>query len=102
MDIFNLFSKDACSLEWTWDEYFEKKGERSPGSVPISNEALLFLVFDALPYGKTASVLICHYIQTVLISFWSSGYLQKKLTPQFPQYHFVNMKGGIGALKKQA
>ncbi len=55
MDIFDLFSKDACSLggkgslAWTWKEYHKKKGDDNvvlvdminhpvPGSVPISNE----------------------------------------------------------------
>ncbi|EKD63724.1 MAG: hypothetical protein ACD_51C00224G0021 [uncultured bacterium] len=105
MDIFGLFNKDACSLggkgsiEWTWDEYYKNKDDHVvlvdminhpvSGSVPVSNE-----LFDGRYPDGTYFVLYCH-------SGGSSGFLQKKLSPQFPQYHFVNMKGGIGAYSPQ-
>lgn len=109
MDIFNLFSKDACSLggtgslAWTWEDYYVNRdklkadgtqvvlvdmiGHTVPGAVPISNE----LFQGEYPDG-TYFVLYCH-------SGGSSGFLQKELTPKLPQYHFVNMMGGIGAYR---
>lgn len=106
MNVFDLFSQDACSLgghgslKWSWEEYYEKKAELEAegkkvilvdminkpveGSVPISNE-----LFDGKYPDGTYFVLYCH-------SGGSSGFLQKKLTPQFPQYNFINMAGGIG------
>ena len=106
MDVFKLFSKNACSLggkdseQWTWQEYYQKKqelekrgmkvilvdmiGQPVQGSVPISNE----LFENKYPDG-TYFVLYCH-------SGDSSGFLQKKLAKQFPQYHIINMTGGIG------
>ena len=111
MNVFDLFSQDACSLgggdslKWTWDEYREKRKELEaddvqvvlvdmikhpvPGSVPISNE----LFAGEYPDG-TYFALYCH-------SGGSSGFLQKKLTLQFPQYKFVNMAGGIGAYQAE-
>lgn len=106
MDIFKLFDENACSLggkdslAWTWAEYYKKKkelekdgtkvmlvdmiGQPVDGSVPISNE--LF----AGDFGKgTYFVLYCH-------SGGTSGFMQKKLSSEFSQYHFVNMRGGIG------
>ncbi len=107
MNVFDLFDKNACSLggggslKWSWAEYYETRkkleeegetvvlvdmiGHPVPGSVPISNE----LFAGQYPDG-TYFVLYCH-------SGGSSGFLQKQLTPKFPQYSFVNMAGGIGA-----
>ncbi len=99
-----MFDANACSIHgggslgWTWEEYFEKKktlgkkvilvdmiGEPVEGSVPISNE----LFAKKHPEG-TYFVLYCH-------SGGTSGMMQKKLTPMFPEYTFVNLLGGIGA-----
>jgi rhodanese-related sulfurtransferase len=55
-------------------------------ALPISNE-----MFTSGKYPKdTYFVLYCH-------SGWSSGYVQKQLKPQLPQYNFVNMDWGIMA-----
>ncbi|HLD21648.1 MAG TPA: hypothetical protein VJB65_02005 [Patescibacteria group bacterium] len=109
MDIFSFFTKNSCSIEgknsvvWTWQEFETKKAEMEkegkqvilvdmiadpiPGSVPISNE----LFQNKYPDG-TVFALYCH-------SGGTSGMMQKKLTPLFPQYTFINMKGGIGAYR---
>lgn len=104
MDIFDHFNPNACDISgmkgaksWTWKEYFFHK-EKNPkdiilvdmishpveGSVPISNE-----IFQESKKGSIF-VLYCH-------SGASSGMLQKKLTPIFPQYSFINLTGGISA-----
>ena len=99
-----MFNPNACSLDgggaigWTWQEYFEKKkelgdkvvlvdmiGHPVDGSTSISNE----LFNEKHPKG-TYFVLYCH-------SGGSSGSMQKRLTPKFPDYKIVNMIGGIGA-----
>jgi rhodanese-related sulfurtransferase len=112
MDIFSMFNPNACSIggrdgavSWNWEQYFENKktleseGKKVilvdminhpvEGSVPISNE-----IFDTSvnPEG-TYFVLYCH-------SGGSSGALQKQLTPQLPEYVFVNLVGGIGMYPK--
>jgi len=103
MDINNMYDPNACSIfgggatSWTWDEYFKKKellGDKVilvdminhpvEGSVKISNK----LFAENHPKG-TYFVLYCH-------SGGSSGFVQKQLTPQLPDYHFVNLMGGIG------
>jgi len=111
MNVFDLFSTAACSLggagslKWSWEEYYQKCKElkaedvsvvlvdmiKHPvsGSVPISNE----LFAGEHPDG-TYFALYCH-------SGGSSGFLQKKLTVQFPKYNFVNMAGGIGAYQPE-
>jgi len=100
MNILDMFSKEACSLDgggsigWSWTEYFEKKkemgdsrvlvdmiGQPVKGSIPISNES---------HPKRICFVLYCH-------PSGSSGVLQKHLSPQFPHYTFVNLLGGIGA-----
>lgn len=106
MGIMDMFSPDACNISgmhgatsWNWEQYFaqkekiEKEGGKIflldminhpvEGSTPISNE-----IFQNQPDG-THFVLYCH-------SGGSSGYLQKQLTPQFPQYNIINLAGGIG------
>ena len=104
MDIENMFPQNACSLDgrnsigWTWDTYFEKKeqlkdkivlvdmiGHPVPGSIPLSNS-----LFENKKYSDgTYFVLYCH-------SGGTSGAMQKKLTPHYPEYRFVNLLGGIG------
>lgn len=107
MNILDLFEPNSCSIDgkdsikWSWEEYYKNKKELEaqgktvilvdmiddpvPDSVPISNE----LFQENHPEG-TIFVLYCH-------SGGTSGMMQKKLTPLFPQYTFVNMAGGIGA-----
>lgn len=108
MDITTLFNPKACDPrgmksqdKWTWTEYFEnKKKLESDGiqvvlvdminhpvenAVPISNE-----LFFGNQYPKgTYFALYCH-------SGGSSGYVQMQLRPALPQYHFINIAGGIG------
>jgi rhodanese-related sulfurtransferase len=103
MDIAHMFPKNACSLDgggsvaWTWEQYFEKKkelgdkivlvdmiGHPVPGSIPLSNE----LLEGKYPKG-TIFVFYCH-------SGGSSGALQKRLTPAYPEYTFINLLGGMG------
>ncbi len=103
MDVLGMFNPNACSLGgggsigWTWDQYFEKKKELADkvvlvdmighpveNSVPISNE-----LFDGKYADGTYLVLYCH-------SGGSSGALQKRLSPKYPQYKIVNLLGGIG------
>lgn len=98
-----MFPKNACSLDgggsvgWTWEKYFEKKeelgdkivlvdmiGHPVSGSIPLSNELL-----NGQYPKETIFVLYCH-------SGGSSGALQKRLTPQYPAYTFINLIGGIG------
>ncbi|PJA93167.1 MAG: hypothetical protein CO132_04260 [Candidatus Kerfeldbacteria bacterium CG_4_9_14_3_um_filter_45_8] len=101
-----MFDKDACSIQggdsikWTWGEYYKQCDKLTqqgsqvvlvdminqpvPGSVPLKNE----LFESAYPDG-TYFVLYCH-------SGGSSGFLQKQLSEKLPQYHIVNMTGGIG------
>ncbi len=98
-----MFHANACSLDgdgsigWSWEEYFEKKQEMGDlvvlvdmigypieGAIAISNE-----LFDGKYPKGTYFVLYCH-------SGGSSGSLQKRLSPQFPHYTFVNLLGGIG------
>jgi rhodanese-related sulfurtransferase len=106
MNIFDMFNPNACAIggrdgaiSWSWEEYFENKKKFEEqgkkvvlvdminhpveGSTPISNE-----LFDgSFPEG-TYFVLYCH-------SGGSSGMMQKKLSPMFSQYTFVNLAGGI-------
>ena len=103
MDILDMFNQNACSLNgggstgWSWTEYFEKKkelgnkvvlvdmiGHPVEGAIPLSND----LFKGEYPKG-TCFVLYCH-------SGGSSGYIQKQLSPQYPDYKFVNLLGGIG------
>lgn len=106
MDINKLFNPNACSLggqdseKWNWEEFHKKSKELReqniqvylvdmiehpvPGSTPISNE-----LFEEEHPDGTYFALYCH-------SGGSSGFLQKKLSPMYPQYHFVNILGGIG------
>jgi rhodanese-related sulfurtransferase len=109
MDVFKMFDKNACDIrgkfgsdKWTWAEYYANQKELEaqgvqvvlvdmihhpvPGSTPISND--LFLS-GKYPEG-TYFVLYCH-------SGGSSGYVQKQLKPQLPQYNIINMDGGIYA-----
>ncbi len=101
-----MFEKNACSInggdseQWTWQEYYNKRRELEKegvrvilvdmindpvtDSVPLSNS----LFKGEYPEG-TYFVLYCH-------SGGSSGHLQKQLVDQLPQYHIVNMAGGIG------
>ncbi len=101
-----MFNPNACSIggrdgatSWNWEQYFENKKSLESegkdvvlvdminhpveGSVPISNE----LFSGKYPDG-THFVFYCH-------SGGSSGAIQKQLTPQLPQYTFVNLAGGI-------
>ena len=113
MDITTLFNPLACDPRGrtskdkrTWTEYFENKKKLEsdgiqvvlvdmidhpvPDAVPISNE-----LFFAGHYPEgTYFVLYCH-------SGGSSGYVQMQLKPQLPQYHFINMSGGIGMYEIQ-
>lgn len=107
MDVFDLFSSDACDIRgkkstdrWTWTEYFENKkildshgvnvvlvdmiNHPVEGALPISNE----LFFGNKYPDGTFFVLYCH-------SGWSSWYVQMQLKPALPQYTFVNLEGGI-------
>jgi hypothetical protein len=56
------------------------------GSIPISNEIFFWNKYP----DWTFFVLYCH-------SWWSSGYVQKQLKPQLPQYNIINMDWGIMA-----
>lgn len=111
MDILKLFNKKTCSIQgggsekWSWVEYYQKRKELEKqsipvvlvdmidhpveNSVPISNE-----LFDNKYPDGTYFVLYCH-------SGGNSGYLQKQLSPKFPQYHIINMAGGIGAYQPE-
>lgn len=109
MNIFEYFSPNECNPLWrnngleSWDKtkFLEKKKElwsekvvlvdminhpiEWENCVPISNE-----IFESWEYPDwTVFVLYCH-------SWWSSWYVQKQLTPKFPQYKFVNLAWGIG------
>ena len=107
MRVTEMYDPNACSLSgrnnglesWTWDEVRAKKSELGeslvlvdminhpvPGSVPISEG----LFSGSLPAG-TVFALYCH-------SGGSSGHLQAQLAPIFPQYRFVNVRGGVLAL----
>lgn len=104
MDVENMFPKNTCSLDgagaisWTWAEYFKKKkdlgdsailvdmiGQPVPGSTPLSNA-----LFEKEYPKDTYFVLYCH-------SGANSGALQKRISPKYPEYTFINLKGGIGA-----
>ncbi|MBU0981611.1 hypothetical protein KKC94_02870 [Patescibacteria group bacterium] len=111
MNIFDMFSQDACSLggkdsiQWTWREYYENRSKLESegrkvvlvnmiehpvaGSTPISNE----LFQEDHPDG-TYFVLYCH-------SGGTSGYMQKKLSSMYPNFNFVNMSGGIGMYEEE-
>lgn len=106
-----MFSPNSCSLggkgslAWNWQEYYtqRKKIEEEggtvvlvdmidqpvPNSVPISNE-----LFQGKYPDGTYFVLYCH-------SGGSSGYLQKELSKEYPQYKIVNMLGGIGLYEEE-
>lgn len=109
INIFDLYDKNSCDMRgkygsnlWTWEEYFQKKSEFEAkwikivlvdmiwhpvqGALPISNE--MFFNGD-YPEG-TVFALYCH-------SGWSSGYVQKQLQPQLPQYTIINMDDGLSA-----
>lgn len=109
VNIFDLYDKNSCDVRgkygsdlWTWEEYFQKKeeftvkwiqvvlvdmiGNPVQGALPISNE--MFFTWE-YPEG-TVFALYCH-------SGGSSGYVQKQLQPQLPQYTIINMDGGIAA-----
>ena len=107
-----MFNPNACSIggrdgatSWNWEQYFENSKKLQSegknvvlvdmihqpveGSVPISNE-----IFNTSVHPEgTYFVLYCH-------SGGSSGMLQKQLTPQLPEYTFVNLVGGIGQYPK--
>ena len=105
MNILDMFNPKACSLGgagaigWTWEEYFQNKKGRNDnivlvdminhpveGSVPITNE-----IFDDKKYPQgTTFVLYCH-------SGGSSGFMQKRLTLQYPHFKFINLIGGINS-----
>lgn len=108
MWVFDLFDKNACSIgginngleSWTWKKYYKQKeilwdkivlvdmiDHPVDKSIPLSDE----LFAGKYPDG-TIFVLYCH-------SGATSGHVQKKLAPQFPQFRFVNMSGGICSLK---
>lgn len=106
MDIHSLFNPNACSLngkdslKWSWSEFHQHRHELErqgiqvylvdmihhpvQGSTPISNE-----LFESAHPDGTYFALYCH-------SGGSSGALQKQLAQMFPQYHIVNIAGGIG------
>lgn len=106
-----MFDPNACSIRgsgaisWNWETYFKNRknleaqgktvvlvdmiGHPVEGSTPISNE-----LFGGKYSDGTYFVLYCH-------SGGSSGYLQKQLSPQFPQYVFVNLAGGIGMYPRE-
>ena len=112
MNIHSLFNPNACSLngkdslKWSWADYFKKRrelekegiqvilvdmiGHPVPGSTPISNE-----LFEASHPDGTYFALYCH-------SGGSSGALQKQLCGMFPQYHIVNIAGGIGLYEPES
>jgi len=111
MDVFDLFDPNACDIRgkvwsdtWTWSDFFENKKNLKENwidtilvdminhpvldSVSISNE-----LFFEKKYPKwTHFALYCH-------SWWSSGYVQKQLKPQLPEYVFINMEWWIWAYK---
>jgi len=107
MDVFNLYSQDACDIRGkqakdkrTRTEYFENKKQLEEqgtkvvlvdminhpieNAIPISNE----LFFDQEHPEWTIFALYCH-------SGWSSWYVQMQLKPMLPQYQFVNIDWGI-------
>ncbi|MDD2565851.1 MAG: hypothetical protein PHZ26_01610 [Candidatus Gracilibacteria bacterium] len=109
MGIFDMFTSDACNISgrnnglesWSWEEYEVKKielsdkivlvdmiGQPLEGSVTISDE-----LFSGKYLPGTIFALYCH-------SGGTSGYLQMQLSPQLPQYTFVNIKGGIMSLRR--
>ena len=108
-NVFDLFDKKACDIRgkvgadsWTWAQYASHKkeleaqgiqvvlvdmiGHPVEGAIPISNEMFFGNVYPAGTYF----ILYCH-------SGGSSGYVQKQLREKVPQYHIVNMEGGIYA-----
>lgn len=107
MWITEMYDPNACSIwgfnnwmeKWTWNQYKMQKEKfweqivlvdmiNHPinGSVPISNEMFSWLYKD-----WTVFVLYCH-------SWGSSWYIQMQLTPQLPQYKFINISGWIMSL----
>ena len=113
MDVFDLFSPEACDIRGkankekrTRHEYFENKKELEKqgikvvlvdminhpveNAIPISND-----IFFGNKYPKwTVFVLYCH-------SGGSSGYVQMQLKGQVPQYHIINLDGGINMYNLQ-
>lgn len=113
MSVFDLFSPTACDIRGkkstdrrTWTEYFEQKKNLEAqgvkvilvdminhpveGAVPISNDMFFG---NQYPEG-TYFILYCH-------SGGSSGHVQMQLKPQLPQYHIINMDGGIHMYRLQ-
>jgi len=106
MDINKMYNPTACSLngsdslKWSWQDFYTRKealeaegikvylvdmiNHPVPESTPISNE-----LFQTTHPDGTYFALYCH-------SGGSSGALQKQLTEMFPQYHIINIAGGIG------
>ncbi|EKE26381.1 MAG: hypothetical protein ACD_4C00308G0009 [uncultured bacterium (gcode 4)] len=104
MWIFDMFDKNACSINWrnnwleswSWIEFKEKKKDLwdklilvdmiwhpMDWSVPISDKLFSWIYPD-----WTIFALYCH-------SWWSSWYLQMQLAPKLPQFVFINIKWGI-------
>lgn len=103
-----MYDPNACSIwwmnnsmeSWTWDQYKIQKEKFKnqivlvdminhplEDSKPISNE-----MFDWEYKDGTVFALYCH-------SWGSSWYIQMQLTPQLPQYKFVNISWGIISLR---
>lgn len=113
MDVFNLFSREACDIRGkqnkekrTRHEYFENKktfeaqwvevvlvdmiNHPVEWAIPISNE-----IFFGNRYPKgTYICLYCH-------SGGSSGYVQMQLKWQVPDYNIINIDGGINMYNLQ-
>lgn len=107
MDVFNLFSKDACDIRGkqskdrrTRTEYFENKRIlKSKGIKVVLVDMINHPIEDAVPISNslffeeqhpewTYFILYCH-------SGGSSGYVQMQLKQQLPQYNIINLDGGI-------
>ncbi|AHB41468.1 TPA: hypothetical protein DIC40_05640 [Patescibacteria group bacterium] len=113
MDVFKIFSQDACDIRGkqakdkrTRTEYFEnRKALEANGikvilvdminhpiedAIAISNE----LFFEEQHPEGTVFALYCH-------SGGSSGYVQMQLKPMLPQYNIINIDGGINMYNVQ-
>ena len=107
MSITDMYDPNACSIwgfnnwmeKWSWEQYKTQKEKFGKQIVlvdminhPVENSVAISNEMFGWEYKNwTVFVLYCH-------SGWSSWYIQMQLTPQLPQYKFVNVNGGIMSL----